>query len=439
MPAVKTKQPQPKPEQPKTAPRFDFDLAPDRDYVKKGGKLYEIRRLDDFGIGKQRRLDRDGREFAQLWNSSEDFDDDSDSGQRLDFLLNRIFDDLLDAPDEVRDEFADAAKAKVVLDFSLAPLRELLAENLRQAMQRTRSRGIRRRPRRPDSPASLHSWAAPAPVGGLAGGPDEDARDVCTSAAAVAGGAAVAQVNAVKLGFADSSDPEVRSHLRDLELAASGGRQQPGVKPTLASFAALGIPVEEVRVRREVRYDRRTLARQNSNLAADLRPLEADLRDAKTRVALAVGEMQKMLDSFHADVSLKAAAIEAAAGKIASAPGAGSNITNVTGGRNEIWGVRGPEHPGSLQNPIAQVLLAGKYFPLGSYAAGVADQNASDVQGSKNQPSGLVTAAEIGALTSAIHDLAQNAAPGSRMAAAGAAGLGEPNPRARPDCLGGSG
>ena len=135
MPAVKTKQPQPKPEQPKTAPRFDFDLAPDRDYVKKGGKLYEIRRLDDFGIGKQRRLDRDGREFAQLWNSSEDFDDDSDSGQRLDFLLNRIFDDLLDAPDEVRDEFADAAKAKVVLDFSLAPLRELLAENLRQAMQ----------------------------------------------------------------------------------------------------------------------------------------------------------------------------------------------------------------------------------------------------------------------------------------------------------------
>ena len=54
------------------------------------------------------------------------------------------------------------------------------------------------------------------------------------------------QVNAVKLGFADSNDQEVRSHLRDLELAASGGRQQPGVKPTLASFAALGIPIEEV-------------------------------------------------------------------------------------------------------------------------------------------------------------------------------------------------
>ena len=156
-------------------------------------------------------------------------------------------------------------------------------------------------------------------------------------------------------------------------------------------------------------------------------PLEADLRDAKTRVALAVAEMQKMLDSLHADVSLKAAAIEAAAGKIASTPAAGSNITNVTGGRNEIWGVRGPEHPGSLQNPIAQVLLAGKYFPLGSYAAGVADQNASDVQGAKNQPSGLVTAADIAALTTAIHDLANNATPGSRMAAAGAAGLGEPN------------
>ena len=169
------------------------------------------------------------------------------------------------------------------------------------------------------------------------------------------------------------------------------------------------------------------LGKAELELGADLAPLEADLRDAKTRVALAVAEMQKMLDSLHADVSLKAAAIEAAAGKIASAPGAGSNITNVTGGRNEIWGVRGPEHPGSLQNPIAQVLLAGKYFPLGSYAAGVADQNASDVQGSKNQPSGLVTAADIAALTTAIHDLANNATPGSRMAAAGAAGLGEPN------------
>lgn len=134
MATAKTRAKQPEAEV-KAEPRFDFDLAPEREYIKKGGKLYEIRRLDDFGIGKQRRLDRDGREFAQLWNSTEDFDDNSDEGVRLDFLLNRIFADLLDAPEEVRVQFADSQKAKVVLDFSLAPLREMLAANLRALAQ----------------------------------------------------------------------------------------------------------------------------------------------------------------------------------------------------------------------------------------------------------------------------------------------------------------
>ena len=35
----------------------------------------------------------------------------------------------------MKDEFKDAQKAKVVLDFSLAPLRELLAANFRQTVQ----------------------------------------------------------------------------------------------------------------------------------------------------------------------------------------------------------------------------------------------------------------------------------------------------------------
>lgn len=139
-PAAKTTRKQPDPgaaENPivvaTAAPRFDFDLAPDRETLKVGGKLYEIKRLDDFGIGRQRRLDRDGREFAQLWNKAEELTDDEDV--RLKFLLDRIFEDLLDAPEDVRGSFSDSQKAKVVLDFSLAPLRELLAENLRQAMK----------------------------------------------------------------------------------------------------------------------------------------------------------------------------------------------------------------------------------------------------------------------------------------------------------------
>ncbi len=51
-------------------------------------------------------------------------------------------------------------------------------------------------------------------------------------------------VNAVKLGFADSDDANVRSALRDLEIAARGGRQVPAAKPTAATFAQLGIPIE---------------------------------------------------------------------------------------------------------------------------------------------------------------------------------------------------
>ncbi|MGO9920563.1 MAG: hypothetical protein ACLQIB_38460 [Isosphaeraceae bacterium] len=64
------------------------------------------------------------------------------------------------------------------------------------------------------------------------------------------------------------------------------------------------------------------------SLGADLAPLDADLRDAKTRVALAVAEMQKMLDSLHADIDFKAQALEAAAARMAAAGvpvGAGSS------------------------------------------------------------------------------------------------------------------
>lgn len=172
------------------------------------------------------------------------------------------------------------------------------------------------------------------------------------------------------------------------------------------------------------------LGKAELQLGADLAPLDADLKDAETRAALSVAKIQAMFDTLRLKVDAQVSAIDALAARAAAAgvpagAGGSSNITNVTGGRNEIWGVRGPEHPGSIQNPIAQVLLAGKYFPLGSYAAGVADQNASDVQGAKNDQSGLVTAADIGALTSAIHDLANNASPGSRLAAAGSAGIGE--------------
>jgi hypothetical protein len=114
-------------------PVIDFDLAPERQTVRKGGRLFEVRRLDDFGIAKQQQLDRDGREFARLWNSDAELT--ADQGQRLKLLLERIFQDLLDAPKTVRASFKDAEKARLVLDFSLAPLREQMAALLAAQMQ----------------------------------------------------------------------------------------------------------------------------------------------------------------------------------------------------------------------------------------------------------------------------------------------------------------
>lgn len=167
-------------------------------------------------------------------------------------------------------------------------------------------------------------------------------------------------------------------------------------------------------------------------LGADLAPLDRDLVKAERRVAQSVAVMQGMLDSLEAHADVKAAAIEAAASRIASAAGsstvvreAGANRT-VSSDKGEVWGIRGPQHPGSLTNPIVTVLAASKFFPMGSYGAAVGEDNTTDAQRS-DSASGLATAGDMAALTAAVHDLAHNMAPASRLANAGTAGIGEPS------------
>jgi hypothetical protein len=120
-------------------PRFDFDeLAPDHETIKVGGKLYEIKRLDDFGIEDQQALDRDGREFARLWTSDTELT--ANQKPRLKFLLERIFGQLLpDVPKAQRAKIRDAAKAELVLDFSLAPLRKALAAQMEAQLQQQKT------------------------------------------------------------------------------------------------------------------------------------------------------------------------------------------------------------------------------------------------------------------------------------------------------------
>ncbi|MGH3171873.1 MAG: hypothetical protein ACRDN0_39195 [Trebonia sp.] len=94
------------------------------------GKIYDIRSMDDFGVRAQRRLNQDGREFYQLWNSAEDLTDDQD--MRLEQLLDRMFfgdekaPSLIDAPKTLLRKLGSSARADVVLTFTLAPLQKLL-------------------------------------------------------------------------------------------------------------------------------------------------------------------------------------------------------------------------------------------------------------------------------------------------------------------------
>jgi hypothetical protein len=56
----------------------------------------------------------------------------------------------------------------------------------------------------------------------------------------------------------------------------------------------------------------------------------------------------------------------------------GERVTSVSGGSsNRIWGVRGPEAPGSRMNPIVTVLEAAERTPLGTLAAAVGDSSSS--------------------------------------------------------------
>lgn len=163
----------------------------------------------------------------------------------------------------------------------------------------------------------------------------------------------------------------------------------------------------------------------------DLAGLDRGLVRAEARVARSVAVMQKMLDSLEAHVDVRASAIEAAAARVASAPVAnGASERSAVGASKtvvgpEVWGIRGPQHAGSLTNPIVTVLAASKYYPMGSYGAAIGHDNVSDEQRG-DQGSGLASASDMAALTAAVGDLASAVSPGSRLATAGSQGLAEP-------------
>lgn len=181
--------------------------------------------------------------------------------------------------------------------------------------------------------------------------------------------------------------------------------------------------------------DDASLGTAELELGADLAPLDAKLATAESRVAVSVAAMQKMFDSLHVNADMKLAAADALATKLAAAgqgaPGASVGVAPASpygghGGVAGLWGVRGSEKAGSLQNPLVTVMAASKYFPMGSEAAAIGEDAVADVQRG-DQSSGVASSADLAALTAAVQNLAQTSTPGSRMATAGTAGLGSPN------------
>jgi hypothetical protein len=173
-------------------------------------------------------------------------------------------------------------------------------------------------------------------------------------------------------------------------------------------------------------------------LGADLKPLDKDLATAKRRVELFVATAQAQLDKLQLNLDAKGAAIDALAARAAKIPQPATQTTVVnenapqrsaSAGPSELWGVRGPNHPGSITNPLVVVVEAAKRTQLGSFAAAVGEDDSSDAQRGDSS-SGIATAAQLAALTAAVQDLAQNAVPSNRLATVGANGMGESPERA---------
>lgn len=117
---------------PEVRPIGTSQTVPEHPLWEIDGKLYDVRVMDDFGIAAQRRLNRDGRAFYELWTAEEDLSEEQEA--RMEQLLDRMFfgdgkaPSLIDAPKTLLRKLGTGSRADVVLTFTLAPLQKLLLQ-----------------------------------------------------------------------------------------------------------------------------------------------------------------------------------------------------------------------------------------------------------------------------------------------------------------------
>jgi hypothetical protein len=114
----------PEPEAPESEegnePLLDLEtLAPKRLTIKIDGERYEIATMNDLGVQEQARRDREGTEFRELFEKKKPSKAD---GERLKELLDRLFDEVCLAPEEVKARLSDYQRQQVVVTFTAAPL-----------------------------------------------------------------------------------------------------------------------------------------------------------------------------------------------------------------------------------------------------------------------------------------------------------------------------
>ena len=108
-------------DEPGQAPVLDLDALTTRETIVFGGAEYGLRSLErDFGLEEEHRLKNEGQEFLKLWESEKL---SQAKYRRMTELLDRIFNVVLDAPDDVKAKITPGQRHEVFMAFMLAPLR----------------------------------------------------------------------------------------------------------------------------------------------------------------------------------------------------------------------------------------------------------------------------------------------------------------------------
>lgn len=109
-------------------------LAPKRPTVTIDENIYELRAAGELGIVEEQELRSEGAEFAKLWGKE---DLTANGRKRLKMLLDKMFDRILMAPEEVKAGLSDSQRQRLIMVFTRRKMREELGQMATEANEST--------------------------------------------------------------------------------------------------------------------------------------------------------------------------------------------------------------------------------------------------------------------------------------------------------------